>query len=55
MPVREWCAVNGVNLNTFYGNNENLLWLDYYANVADVMLFTGCRKSDYRFVILNTE
>ena len=19
MPVREWCAVNGVNLNTFYG------------------------------------
>ena len=19
MPVKEWCAVNGVNLNTFYG------------------------------------
>ncbi len=25
-------------------NNENLLWLDYYANVADVMLFTAAEK-----------
>jgi len=42
--------IGGEIMGLFSNTKINIL-----KNVADVMLFTGCRKSDYRFVILNTE